>query len=188
MVRKAENARERFGKAAMELFHQSGYSGTTVSQIAAAAGLTERTFFRYFADKPEVLFWRASEIQCEITQSIACAGDVKPLEMVMSALEKAGIFFDENRLCLIARHEIIDSHIEFQERELMKMLEFSDAIATALTQRGLAPSDANMVAAIGITFWRLALKKWLNDPSQCRFSYHLRECEQELNTIMSGKA
>ena len=66
MVQKAANARERFERAAMALFQERGYAGTTVPEIAARAELTERTFYRYFADKPEVLFWRAGALQDSI--------------------------------------------------------------------------------------------------------------------------
>ena len=50
------NAQQRLVQAAMELYAERGFSETTAAEIAARAGLTERTFFRYFADKREVLF------------------------------------------------------------------------------------------------------------------------------------
>src|SRR5919199_1462881 len=51
------NARGRLEQAAIELYIERGYEQTTVAEIAKRAGLTERTFFRHFADKREVLFW-----------------------------------------------------------------------------------------------------------------------------------
>ena len=59
MVQKAPNARQRFETAALALFQDRGVARTTVPDIAARAQLTERTFYRYFSDKREVLFWRA---------------------------------------------------------------------------------------------------------------------------------
>jgi len=50
------DAAGRFRAAAMELFGEIGYEQTTVAAIAERAGLTARTFFRYFTDKREVLF------------------------------------------------------------------------------------------------------------------------------------
>ena len=50
------NARGRLEQAAMELYAERGFDQTTVAEIAARAGLTERTFFRHYADKREVLF------------------------------------------------------------------------------------------------------------------------------------
>ena len=59
MVRWEPNARGRLEQAALSLFGERGFEQTTVAEIAARAGLTERTFFRHFADKREVLFWGA---------------------------------------------------------------------------------------------------------------------------------
>ena len=51
------NARGRLERAAMDLYVERGFEQTTVAEIASRAGLTERTFFRYFSDKREVLFY-----------------------------------------------------------------------------------------------------------------------------------
>ena len=56
MSRWEPNARGRLEQAALELYIERGFEQTTVAEIAEQAGLTERTFFRYFADKREVLF------------------------------------------------------------------------------------------------------------------------------------
>src|SRR5689334_17766478 len=56
MSRWEPNARGRLEEAALELYTERGFDETTVAEIAERAGLTERTFFRYFTDKREVLF------------------------------------------------------------------------------------------------------------------------------------
>ena len=56
MTRWEPNARGRLERAALELYGERGFEQTTVAEIAERAGLTERTFFRHFADKREVLF------------------------------------------------------------------------------------------------------------------------------------
>ena len=67
------NARSRLEKAALELYSERGFQQVTVAEIAQRAGLTERTFFRHFADKREVLFPADGQLQ----------------ELLLSALEKA---------------------------------------------------------------------------------------------------
>ena len=62
MSRWEPDAAGRLIKAAITLFDEQGYHETTVAEIADAAGLTKRTFFRYFADKREVLFNGSSEL------------------------------------------------------------------------------------------------------------------------------
>src|ERR1700733_12301954 len=85
------NARGRLEQAAMELFQTRGYDRTTVQEIAARAGLTERTFFRYFTDKREVLFSGAKELEESIVERIAAAPrDASPLASVAAAFEAAG--------------------------------------------------------------------------------------------------
>ncbi|MGB8404689.1 MAG: TetR/AcrR family transcriptional regulator [Mycobacterium sp.] len=54
--RKRQRTREAIVDAALELFEQKGYEGTTVADIAAAADIGTRTFFTYFASKDELLF------------------------------------------------------------------------------------------------------------------------------------
>lgn len=187
MVRKASDARERFEKAALELFRERGYAETTVPQIAAVAGLTERTFFRYFADKPEVLFWRASELQSNIADAVRQAPDfARPLEAVVGALEVTGPFFDARRADVIARQTLVAAHPDFQERELMKMRSLALSINEALQERGVPAPAARMAAEIGVTIWRVAIEQWSTD-KRCRgFSHHIRSSHDELNAVASG--
>jgi AcrR family transcriptional regulator len=65
------DARGRLVKAAMELFQERGYGRTTVEEIAARSGLTERTFFRYFSDKREVLFSGSKDLEKTLVDMIA---------------------------------------------------------------------------------------------------------------------
>src|SRR5215468_10649060 len=124
MARWEPNARGRLQQAAMELFQERGYDRTTVEDIAARAGLTERTFFRYFADKREVLFSGSKELEKVIVDSIASAPpEARPIEVVQAAFEAAGAELVERRdlQFVRARHALVLEHAEIQERELIKM-------------------------------------------------------------------
>ena len=77
------DAAGRFRAAAMELFGEIGYEQTTVAAIAERAGLTARTFFRYFADKREVLFSGSERLQALMVDALAKApASAAPIDAV----------------------------------------------------------------------------------------------------------
>jgi AcrR family transcriptional regulator len=83
MSRWEPNARGRLEQAALELYRERGFDQTTVAEIAERAGLTERTFFRYFTDKREVLFWGQGALQEIYVSTIASAPQsATPIEAV----------------------------------------------------------------------------------------------------------
>ena len=73
MARWQPGARERLQAVTLELFAEQGFEGTTVAEIASRAGLTERTFFRYFTDKREVLFTGQDTFEGMFVDQIAAA-------------------------------------------------------------------------------------------------------------------
>ena len=84
------NARGRLEQAALQLYVERGFEQTTVAEIAARAGLTERTFFRHFADKREVLFGGAGALQELMVSALASApASAAPIDAVAAALEAA---------------------------------------------------------------------------------------------------
>src|ERR1700693_5977609 len=88
----------RLEEAALALFGERGFENTTVAEIAARAGLTERTFFRYFADKREVLFWGAAALQDLLVSTVIDApASAAPIDAVARALEAAGAVLQERR-------------------------------------------------------------------------------------------
>src|SRR5271169_2917384 len=96
MGRWKPDARGRLEQAALELYGERGFEQTTVAEIARRAGLTERTFFRHYADKREVLFWGAGQLQELIVSSVASAPDsAAPIDAVAVAIEAAGAAIQE---------------------------------------------------------------------------------------------
>src|SRR5579864_3878106 len=88
----------RLAEAALELYHERGFEQTTVAEIAERAGLTERTFFRYFADKREVLFGGSATLQELLVNAVLSAPDSDPpIDAVAAALDAAGALFQERR-------------------------------------------------------------------------------------------
>src|ERR1700726_1622547 len=117
MTRWEPDARGRLEKAAMELFQERGYVETTVAEIADRAGLTERTFFRYFADKREVLFSGSAGLEkLLVDHVIGAAPGMAPLSAVSAALEATTPMFEERRAFARKRQRLIATHADLQER------------------------------------------------------------------------
>src|SRR3984957_19396322 len=98
MSRWQPDARARLQAAALSLYGERGYEQTTVAEIAERAGLTKRTFFRYFADKREVLFWGSEVLEQQMVAAIEAApASASTLAVIGAALAAAAARFEEFR-------------------------------------------------------------------------------------------
>ncbi|MDF2824159.1 MAG: Bacterial regulatory protein tetR family [Mycobacterium sp.] len=186
MGRWEPDAQGRLERAALELYLERGFDQTTVADIAERAGLTERTFFRHFADKREVLFRGA-----ELAQSIAAALDevphsVSPLDAVADALESMSDFFDGRRPYSRQRQTVINANSALQERELIKLASMAAMIGAALRERGLAEPAASLTAVAGIAVFKVAFERWLDDKRERSLATHIRESLAQLRSVTAG--
>src|SRR6266581_9385232 len=118
MSRWEPNPRGRLEQAALELYIERGFEQTTVAEIAKRAGLTERTFFRHFADKREVLFAGTGTLQELLVSAVAGAPDsAAPMDAVAAALQAAGAVLQERRGYSRLRQAVIAANAGLQERE-----------------------------------------------------------------------
>ncbi|MGC4089981.1 MAG: TetR family transcriptional regulator [Polyangiaceae bacterium] len=188
MSRWEPNARERLEQAAMQLYAEHGFDQTTVAEIAARAGLTERTFFRYFADKREVLFGGQSAMQELFSATIAKAPtDSAPLDAVAAALAVVAPVLEQRREIARQRQSLIVAHRELRERELIKLASLATIVAEALRRRGVSEPSASLVAETGIAVFRVAFERWVEDPEQKPLSRHIRESLSALKAASRGK-
>jgi len=171
----------------MELYSERGFEQTTVADIAARAGLTERTFFRYFADKREVLFDGAGALQELLVNAVADApGALAPIDAVAAALQTAGPLFAERREFARQRQRIIAANAELQERELIKLASLAAAIADALRRRGVGDPAADLAAEAGIAVFKITFERWVNEDNQQDFGQLVRESLLELKAVTAG--
>lgn len=170
MVRWQPGTLERLQVAAIELFEERGYDGTTVADIAARAGLTERTFYRHYADKREVLVSGSHELAALFSTTIAAQPDgTAPLTTITAALDAVGPFFDSRRPFSVRRQAVIATSRDLQERELAKLDALTGTIADALARRGVETSTAHLVATVGIGLFHVAFSQWVTDPEERPF-------------------
>src|SRR6202012_111595 len=127
MGRREPNARGRLEKAALELYDERGFDATTVAEIAARAGLTERTFFRHFADKREGLFGGSAAVGEPLAQGpLAAPARLGPVEAIAHSLTEMaeGVFVGERLPLARRRAAIIAAQPHLRERELVKMASY----------------------------------------------------------------
>ena len=190
MARWEPDARGRLEQAAMELFQGRGYVRTTVEEIAARAGLTERTFFRYFGDKREVLFSGSKQLEKGIVERIGSAPDeASPLEAVALALEAAGAELQDLRdpTYVRARYALVTKHAEIRERELIKLASLAVAVTKALHARGVSEPAASLAAEAGIAVFKIGFERWIKEKKPRDFATHIRTAVEALRAVAAEK-
>ncbi len=171
----------------MELYSERGFEQTTVAEIAMRAGLTERTFFRHFADKREVLFAGAGALQELLVNAVADApSSLAPIEVLAAGLETVGTLFGERRESSRQRQKIIAANAELQERELIKLASLASAVADTLRRRGVKDPAASLTAEAGIAVFRIAFELWVEETNQQDFPQLIRESLEELRAVTAG--
>jgi AcrR family transcriptional regulator len=187
VVRWEPDSRGRLEQAAMALYAERGFENTTVAQIAERAGLTERTFFRHFADKREVLFAGSTEFEERLLSTVAGApASVAPLDAVAAGLEALAAVLPEHPEPSRQRQAIIAASAELQERELIKLASLSAALADALRERGLSAPAASLTAEIGMAMFRTAFERWIDEGNDRPFAEHVREALDELRALATA--
>jgi AcrR family transcriptional regulator len=188
MARWEPGSRGRLEQAAFELYGERGFEHTTVAEIAERAGLTERTFFRHYADKREVLFAGSADLQELLVSTVAGAGDdVAPLDAVAAAIEAAGARLDERRERAWQRHALIAANAELHERELVKLASLGAALADALRERGVEEPAASVTAEAGIAVFKVAVERWAQEAGERSLPQIVRDSFEQLKAVTAGR-
>ncbi len=166
MGRWQPNGRERLQEAAITLFTERGYANVTVADIAEQAGLTKRSFFNHFADKREVLFAGAAELESQVRSHLNEAGDdLAPMDLAVAALSRAGADLSRYGEFSTIRRDIIASAPELQERSLIKLSSLSITIQEGLRSRGVDPQTATFTSDAAVSIFNLAYDSWGEHPA-----------------------
>lgn len=185
MGRWEPDSRGRLQEAALALFTERGFDQTTTAQIATRAGLTERTFFRHFADKREVLFGGSTLLQERIVAGVRGAPQRDgPLDAVSRGLDAAADMLGESRRDLAhQRHVVIVSTPELRERELAKLADYALAVSAALRERGVSDPHATLAAESGMTVLRVAVQRWSSGRDDAELADIMRDSMADLRSV-----
>ncbi len=188
MGRWKPDARGRLVQAAFALYGERGFEQTTVAEIAERAELTERTFFRHFADKREVLFAGATALQELLVSTVVDApGSLAPIDAAAAGLEAAGAMIQEGRELARQRQAIIAASAELRERELIKLASLASALAEALRRRGVGEPSASLTAEAGIAVFKVAFERWVEEPARQDLPRVIRDSLDELRAVTAGR-
>ena len=183
MPRSGEDARRRLQGAALELWSERGYDRTTTAEIAARAGVTDRTFFRHFPDKREVLFDGAAEMRDVLVRAIGAApAQLTPLKVLQRAFAAVGPMFEQNRSHYSARERVIAETPALRERQLAKMADLASAMTLALMARGHEERRARLTCETAMATFAYAAAAWTADTKES-LQTHVNQAFNELRAL-----
>jgi AcrR family transcriptional regulator len=168
MARWQPGARERLVFAAVDLFTEQGYDATTVTEIAARAGVTKSTFFRYFPDKREILVAGQATLSELLARGIADAPEgVSPLEAVASGLVCVSSAMGPMNRDLGPRMKAaVAANTELQERDALKRVGLAAAMTAALVERGVPGPTAHLASEMGVLAFKQGFAEWCDADRQ----------------------
>ncbi len=171
----------------MQLYLERGFEQTTVAEIALRAGLTARTFFRYFADKREVLFAGSAALEEHLVRAVDTApSSASPMQAIAAALDAAAATLGQHREYSRQRQSVINTTADLRERELIKLASLSAALANGLRRRGVPDPDATLAAETGIVVLRVAFERWVSESHGPDLSQNMHEALDRLKTITAA--
>ncbi|MEU9349208.1 TetR family transcriptional regulator [Streptomyces sp. NPDC048278] len=164
------------------------FDQTTGAQIAARAGMYERSFFRLFPDKREAFFHSMETMQREAVAVIAGTLEgTSPVDAVVAAFEQRCEAIQRNRHTAIVRQNLLAANPELRERDLTKHAELAASMAEALRERGAGEQAATLAAETAMCVFRGALARWYGDPEHQDLPTLFRDGLTELSSMLANR-
>ncbi len=173
--RKAET-RARLRAVALRLFRDRGYDDTTIEQIAAAAGVTSRTFFRHYSTKEEVLFLESDRLERAGRLLDARPSDESIFDSMREVMREFGHVYDDDHGRFVQLLEIASASSVAASRAAQVEEKFTTLISSVIHQRGPdGPHHPRIIAAAIMGAIRSAVEIWFLSASQADPMVHLDE-------------
>jgi AcrR family transcriptional regulator len=166
--RKQESVREAIGAAASRLFLDQGFQAATIDDIAEAAGIGRRTFFRYFETKEDVVLWKFDQFARHVVTLIAARpAREQALLALQRAMTEASEFYNQEPAQTLALLKLTEATPSLYAQQLVQQDRWKGWFAQALRKRtrasvrSLAPE---LVSAVGLEATAIAVRRWVNLP------------------------
>lgn len=183
MSRWEPDARGRMIRAALDLFAERGFEQTAAGEIAERAGVTERTFFRHFTDKREVLFDGSETLQRTVHDAIVGASPgLGPLDAAVAGVRAAAEILPDREYA-VRRAEVIAANAALRERELLKLAAMTELTAAALRERGVADPVTMLAAHSAVTAFQVGVEHWISAADSPGFAEEITEAATALRAL-----
>jgi TetR/AcrR family transcriptional regulator, regulator of mycofactocin system len=191
--RKKLETRQALEQAALRLFGERGYEQTTVEDIAEAADVAVRTFFRYFSSKQDVLFGevvtdRVSRLRTELAARPTHEDPLRSIRVVMDLLDFTG---PDEENAIMARMDLMRQQPSFIARYLEIMDEMRAVVVEFVAGRtGLDPRRDLYPLLVGgacVVAWDSSLKLWVESGATASLSALRTEAFAALTTSLPSK-
>ncbi|MET4372482.1 AcrR family transcriptional regulator [Bradyrhizobium sp. LB12.1] len=163
--RKLQETRERLARAAMALFLERGFEATTIDDIAAAADVSRRSFFHYFASKEDVVSaWQEGAAAALVAEVVGRPAGESMLTAAENAIAAALKRIDPAEAAAMSR--LKRDNPALRARDQLKYEKLEHALAEGLSQRARTKSDklkARLVAMIATGAMRVGGESWIGE-------------------------
>jgi AcrR family transcriptional regulator len=183
--RSGKEARLRLRQAAIELFLERGFDAVTTAEIAERAGVTERTYFRHFSDKREVLFDGENVLAEDLTAALAKVPPGQPpLPTLLQAFRTIIPMLEGNRSISQPLARIAATTPALRERQVAKGARLVEMLTTQLRDRGVEDDQAALAAQTGWATVAQAMHRWQLDPSG-GLEAHVERAFRQLQSVVA---
>lgn len=136
--------------AALDLFVEQSYAGTTVEQIAQRAGVSRNTFFNYFESKSDVFWVLVDDRLAELPEALAATpADLPVLEALRDALLAVGGGFGPSSVpWVLTQTELIGSVHELQASALSRLTRQAAILSAFVERRAAGPLPSHLARAV----------------------------------------
>ena len=176
--RKRRETLQRIAEIGLRLFAENGYEATTLEGIAAAAGISARTFFYYFKTKDEVLkFWQGSGILDALRPALLAEPTAQtPLDAVQNCLLKLISRYESEKSIIVDR--IFNSSETLRARKQAIYFAMEQTIFEALCElwpQAGQRASLRMVAMVSVGAMRLAMEARRQQNGERSLAEYLRD-------------
>jgi mycofactocin system transcriptional regulator len=160
---------EAIEKVALELFRERGFDETPVEEIAAAAGISRRTFFRYFGSKNDILFGNFESLLDDLEKWLSSEQDNRPMfDVIADATMRFNRVHSDGVAAHRERMELILHTPALRANAGLRNAEWLAVVARYAARRMGEPSDAlgpQLAGHVALGAANAAYEQWLRDES-----------------------